>query len=89
MFILLCVYHINVPSPDEEDVSHDDQTEQLVEPLGAPIVNPGGGVGHRDADNAWCSKTNIISSYREVLKNISSFKTPFKLEKRFSNLLST
>ena len=52
MAMVCIIWYLYVPSPGEEDVSQDDQTEQSVEPLGAPLVNPGRGVSHRDADNA-------------------------------------
>ena len=39
-------YHVDVPSPDKEDVGQDDQTKHLVQSLGAPLVHPGGGVSH-------------------------------------------
>ena len=51
-------YHVDVPSPDEEDVGQDDQTEHLVQSLSAPLVHPGSGVSHGDADHAKCENKN-------------------------------
>ena len=34
-------YHVNVPSPEEEDMSYYDETKELVKLLGAPFMNPG------------------------------------------------
>ena len=43
-------YHVNVPSPEEEDMSYYDETKELVKLLGAPFMNPGAWVSHWDAD---------------------------------------
>ena len=43
-------YHVNVPSPEEEDMSYYDETKELVKLLGAPFMNPGAWVSHWDAN---------------------------------------
>ena len=46
----LLPYHVNVPSPEEEDMSYDDETKELVKLPDAPVMNPGAWVSHWDAD---------------------------------------
>ena len=52
-YIAHCVfYHIYVTSPKEKDMGYNDETEELVKLLDAPVMDPGSWVSHWDADYA-------------------------------------
>ena len=44
--------HVDVSSPEEKYMGYDDDTKELVKLPGAPVMDPGAWVSHRDADNA-------------------------------------
>ena len=46
------LYHVDVSSPEENYMSYDYQTKELVKLPGAPVMDPGPWVSHWDADNA-------------------------------------
>ena len=46
----MLIYHIYVTSPKEKDMGYNDETEELVKLLDAPVMDPGSWVSHWDAD---------------------------------------
>ena len=54
------LHHVDVSSPEEQNMGDDDQSKELVKLLGAPVMNPGTWVGYWDADNTEVGLLNFL-----------------------------
>ena len=71
------LYHVDVSSPEEQYMSDDDETKELVKLPSAPVMDPGAWVGHWDADNTEADLFVLLfKNYLNKILTWDSFHSP-------------